>query len=196
MSGRDRLITEPYSAVRAWDYDLYTCQDTDASENEVVEFIGALVYLLKPDVMVEVGTHRGYTAEAISNAMTRNGKGHLHTFEVSEELVNEAQTRVGPNVTIYHRDANFPDAGTATSKLQVDMLFIDGHLENRWDSYWAWGPRVKKGGYILVHDSLKYHDVGEQVDLMINDLAPHPSLVQQIDFLTPRGLTLFRVPFN
>ena len=50
---------------------------------EEQEFIYGLVRALKPMLVVETGTYRGLTAEAIGNALADNGTGDLVTVEIN-----------------------------------------------------------------------------------------------------------------
>ena len=94
-------MREPKSDVTP-EYELWSCEDQFASEDEVIELLAALVRAEKPRVAIEVGAHRGFASEAIGRALERNGRGHLHTFELEGELAQETERRtVGLPVTVH-----------------------------------------------------------------------------------------------
>ena len=60
-------------------------------EAEVAEFLYALVRVLKPRVVVESGTGRGYASLALAAALAENGEGVLHTLEPIRRFQDEAR---------------------------------------------------------------------------------------------------------
>ena len=96
-------MREPESHVTP-EYELWSCEHPDASEDEVVELLGSLVRAEKPKVSVEVGAHIGVATEAIGRALERNGRGHLHSFELDPTRAAEAAARcAGLPVTIHEQ---------------------------------------------------------------------------------------------
>jgi predicted O-methyltransferase YrrM len=174
-------MQEPRSPVTP-DYHLWSCYDQYASENEVIELLGALVRAEKPKLAVEVGTHRGLAAEAIGAALERNGRGHLHTFEVDTELADEARERVSHLPVSVHTMSDTemgPDfAG------EIDFLFVDGFFQTREQSLNHWLPALRENALIAIHDTLKFVEPHEAA--MSFDAA------ERVHIITPRGLTLMR----
>jgi predicted O-methyltransferase YrrM len=176
-------MREPYSSVTD-EYELWECNDIDSTETEVIELIGSLVRATKPKLCVEVGTHIGLCSAAIGEALERNGRGHLHCFEVVPELARQAEERTKALPVTMHAiaDVDFDPSGLGAA---VDFLFVDGDLDNRDASLRHWRPWVDPGGIVAVHDSLKREQIREAIEAV-----PH---LQRIDIVTPRGLTLLRL---
>lgn len=172
-------MREPHSPVTGDDSGLWSAPDDQASEFETTGFMRALVRLTKPALAVEVGAYRGHTSHAIGFAMNRNGRGHLHAFEANPARAEEAGHRCeGLPVTIHASlDTNTPPDTFGP----IDLLFIDGELDNREASYDHWLPQVAARGLVAIHDTLKYAEVSRFVERI-----PYP----RVDFVTPRGLTV------
>jgi predicted O-methyltransferase YrrM len=176
-------MREPYSAVTE-EYELWSCNDIDSSETEVIELLGALVHATKPRVCVEVGTHIGLCSVEIGTALEKNGRGHLHCFELDPASAREAAKRTEALPVTVHdmADVEFDPSSLGA---RVDFLFVDGDLDNRGESLAHWRPWLDPGAMVAVHDSLKRESVREAIDST-------PQL-QRIDIVTPRGLTLLRL---
>ena len=176
-------MREPYSAVTD-EYSLWSCNDIDSTETEVIELLGSLVRATKPRICVEVGAHIGLTSFEIGTALERNGRGQLHCFEVIPESARAAQGRTtGLPVTV-HCMSDVEYDPTSLPGL-VDFLFVDGDLDNREASLLHWRPWLSANHIVAVHDSVKREQVRESIDAV-----PH---LERIDIVTPRGLTLMKV---
>jgi predicted O-methyltransferase YrrM len=178
-------MREPYSAVTE-EYELWSCNDIDSTEDEVIELIGSLVRATKPRICVEVGAHIGLASFAIGQALERNGRGELHCFEVIPESAEAARARTaGLPVTVHAiADVEFDPETLADP---VDFLFVDGDLDNRDTSLRHWRPWLSDNHVVAVHDSVKREQVREAIE------SVHP--VQRVDIVTPRGITLMKVQF-
>lgn len=180
---REKLggMREPKSPVTP-DYELWSCQDEFASEDEVIELLAALVRAEKPKVVIEVGAHRGFASRAIGEALQRNGRGHLHTFELDPALAEETERRTdGLPVTVHatgDTDAAADFAG------EIDFLFVDGFFATREPSIRHWLPSLREDALVAVHDTLKFSEPREAA--MSFDAA------ERLHIITPRGLTLMR----
>lgn len=158
----------------------WSCHDDQATEDEVIHLVAALVGAIKPHTSVEVGTYLGYTSAAIGEVI--RGYGHLHAFEAGPNLARHASERCRhlPVTILNCIDTDFDPFNVAP----VDFLFVDGSLDNRAASLAHWRPVLSAGALIAVHDSLKYAEVTEAVDGFDS--------FQRLDIVTPRGLTLMR----
>ena len=174
-------MREPESHVTP-EYELWSCEHPDASEDEVIELLGALARAEKPKVAVEVGAHMGLATRSIGEALQRNGRGHLHTFELDPVRAEEASGRTeGLPVTIHVKK----DTAVAHDTFgEIDFLFVDGHLINRQASIDHWLPSVRPNALIAVHDTLKWP---QPYEVVMNF-----ETTERIHIVTPRGLTLMR----
>jgi len=176
-------MREPYSAVTD-EYSLWSCHDIDSTETEVIELLGALVRATKPKICVEVGAHIGLSSFEIGTALARNGRGHLHCFEVLPERARATSERTaGLPVTVH----SMADVEYDPTNLPgpVDFLFVDGDLDNRDASLRLWRPWLSANHIVAVHDSLKREQVREALGAV--------SQYERIDIFTPRGLTLMKL---
>jgi predicted O-methyltransferase YrrM len=176
-------MREPFSAVTD-EYSLWSCNDIDSTETEVIELLGSLVRATKPKVCVEVGTHIGLCSFEIGTALERNGRGQLHCFEVVPETARATQERTASLPVTVHCTADV-EYDPANLPGPVDFLFVDGDLDNRDASLIHWQPWLSANHIVAVHDSVKREQVREALDAV-----PH---LERIDIVTPRGLTLMKV---
>lgn len=102
--------------------------------------IYGLIRALKPEVVVEVGTYRGYAACYMARAIQENNHGHLYCIDAFTLRDHEARTGQNP---IDHWNANLTAAGVRSWATliqgyseevewpkRVDLAYIDG-----WHSY-------------------------------------------------------------
>jgi predicted O-methyltransferase YrrM len=146
-------MREPYSAVTD-EYELWSCNDIDSTETEVIELLGALVRATKPKLCVEVGSHIGLASFEIGTALERNGRGELHCFEVIPERSRATQERTAGLPVRVHRMADV-DYDPANLPGLVDFLFVDGDLDNRDASLRHWQPWLSPEHIVAFHDSVK-----------------------------------------
>ncbi len=164
--------------------------DEWATESDVSRFLGDLARVLKPDVVLETGSYRGYTSLAIGLALAELKRGHLTTVEI--KAVDAEMTRqrcLGLPVTVLtNRSQHIEPPGP------IDLLFLDSGWEDRMQELryfrqWA-SPRC----VIAVHDSAvpeSYPGVPgffASLDAVVAEQLVQPWL----KLPTPRGLALTR----
>lgn len=169
---------EERAAAEGWHWEGHM-----ATEGEVVDLIFALVCAVKPDVMVETGTFLGHTTKSISEAMERNGKGHLWTIENDGPLCDVYSRTNLPRTSFICADSvkwsehESPDV--------IDIAFVDcGPPPIRCQVVRNLYPKVRDGGLILVHDT-HFHD-GFLAEL--RDILGAP----QIDLPALHGLAIWQ----
>lgn len=173
-------MIEPASHVRPHDHHLWTTPDPESLEDEVRELLISLVRVMKPEVVVEIGSYIGIVAESIGHTLEVNGRGHLHSFEIDPVRAKLAAERVeGLPVTVHPISSTIADVGGFP---EVDLLFIDGALEERAADFLRWRDRLAPWALAVIHDTLKY-------DPPRQDIFKLPD-TEQVWFRTPRGVTL------
>lgn len=164
------------------DWPLYAAEDDEAAEYEVGAVLQALIIATKPRDVVEVGTHRGATAERIGQALLANGVGQLTTYEIDVEKAKAARKRLAHlPVRVVAGDASGREFGHPG----LDMLFVDGCGETKELDVLHWADRLRPEGYLFVHDALKDHNTYLAVRRI-----PWPTLWVR----TPRGLAVLQRP--
>jgi len=72
--------------------EMFSAIDGVSAELETLNFLNALIYLLKPLNVLETGTGSGLTTVAIASALMLNGAGVVHSIEIDAgERVKAAQ---------------------------------------------------------------------------------------------------------
>lgn len=168
------------------DYGDYESDGPEAMEREVQELVYGLVRALKPQLVVEVGTHEGSTAEVIGNALEDNQRGQLITIEIDHLLVRKARNRCQhlQRVEVVCADAMAVASGYHLVPLDgqlreldgIDFLIVDGG-EGRAREHEAFEPLLASGAIVIRHDAHR-HGHG--------NLDGYDTIVLR----TPRGLAI------
>ena len=118
------------------------------------QLLKAMVEMVRPKRVLEVGTFVGYSAICMAKGLPEGG--HLWTYEVNDELEDFARrwidgADVGDKITFAIGDANVeaPKLG-----LEFDMMFIDGDKREYVKTYDTLFPFLRKGGFMLADNTL------------------------------------------
>lgn len=113
----------------------------------------ALVRLLKPQHILEIGTYRGGSVNHLAAAVIKNGGGHIVTVDIwqrgGEAILDEYQDIVA----VVHENSDFFLERFAAPAF--DFIFEDGpHSEHSVHNIYQSLPRVlEDGSFILSHDT-------------------------------------------
>ena len=132
--------------------DEYLMFNTGGVEVEVAEFLYSWVRLLKPNFILETGTHLGISSLYMALGLKENNKGILETYEVIPELLAKAQLLwqdLGMTSLIHNR---LQPSLSAPGSTAIDLLFLDSEPQFRFDEFLYFWDRVVPGGFILIHD--------------------------------------------
>lgn len=123
-----------------------------------------LTFMLKPELVLEIGTFTGYSAIYMASALSETGR--LHTIDNNPEVAHIAQkffhlSGVDAKITMH-----LADALIAIPSIQgvFDLVFIDADKENYISYYEAVLPRVRPGGFIIADNVLWYGRVLQAED--------------------------------
>ena len=135
----------------------YSAFNNGGVECEVGEFLYGLIRVLKPDKVLETGTHFGIGASYMGLALLDNGKGSLTTLEFLPEIYEIAKsrmTRLGFSRPGLSRIVNCEllDAANYTPTGKLDLIFLDTEPQTRFAELLKFYPYVKEGGYMFIHD--------------------------------------------
>jgi predicted O-methyltransferase YrrM len=179
----------------------YTAFNSGGVESEVGEFLYGFLRMIKPEHVLETGTHLGVGASYMGMALKDNFRGMLETIEYIPEIHHQAKeriTKMGLNdyVKCYLLDVkDFP------VQHNYQFIFLDTEPQTRFAEFVKFYPYLDEGGYMFIHDlgrSLQQVEIpnlgfawpfgpipGEMEHLLIHDY------VRPFYFSTPRGLTGF-----
>jgi predicted O-methyltransferase YrrM len=116
-------------------------------------------FMLKPELILEIGTFTGYSAIYLASGLTENGK--LHTIDNNPEVAHIAQkyfTETGLQQKIIAHQGNAIEILPSLNGV-FDLVFIDADKENYLNYFEAVLPKVRQGGFILVDNVLWYGKV-------------------------------------
>lgn len=159
-------------------YGLHSAPDQWASEYEVSEFLGALVRLLKPKVIVETGFYQGHSTFEMANAAKDNGIGEVNACDISEKCLNEIQRKSKgfPVNCVLREGVEF-----CKEIKNVDLAFIDSSGDRVAE---VQALQLSPGAVVVLHDSKRpqYKPIW----------TAHPwRVIWEIP--TEQGLTLFQL---
>ena len=144
----------------------------------------ALIRLLKPLRILEIGTYNGGSASHMAAACKKNGQGKITTVDISSHAGKYIARRYRSIVTTLTVDANLY---IPTVNKPFDFIFEDGaHSEYQVHVVYQNLPRIlNQGGFILSHDILM-NGVGQYIkngmvkggvdmnDVAIYEVEPSP----------------------
>jgi len=113
-----------------------------------------LVGMVKPKLVLEIGTYSGYSGLCIAEGLPEGG--HLHTVEINDEQEDFTlpwfqNSPWADKITMHIGDAMevVPKLG-----LMFDMAFIDGDKRRYVEYYEMVMAHLNEGGYILADNTL------------------------------------------
>jgi predicted O-methyltransferase YrrM len=121
---------------------------------EEAEFLYALVRLLKPERVLELGSGLGLSARFIAEALVENDSGWLTTLEPNHFFAAQARELLADlPVDVVELDSEIP-------KETPDLVFIDSGYDRREADIALW-LRGDYEGLVVVHDAQRGYDVTE-----------------------------------
>ncbi len=162
-----------------------------------------LTRMIRPRLVVEIGTYSGYSALCIAEGLEKGAQ--LHTFEIYDE--QEDFTRPWLEGSEYCDLIHF-HIGDALQMipqmdLRPDMAYVDGDKRQYAEYYEMLIQRMASGAYIVVDNTLWYGHVVEETtresDLQtrgvkaFNDMLACDERVEKVIVPVRDGLTLVRI---
>ncbi|MDA8343872.1 MAG: class I SAM-dependent methyltransferase [Thermaerobacter sp.] len=162
----------------------WTAIDGESTEREVTELVGSLVRAVQPDYVVETGTAFGYTAQAIGEALRRNGHGRLVTIELNEARVMEAEERCAqlPVKVIRLHSLEF------VPEEPIQFAWLDSGSLDRDQELRRFLPWMAAGTILAVHDTGPQHPVQSRLQPLVD-----AGFVRSVRLRTPRGVSILEV---
>jgi predicted O-methyltransferase YrrM len=170
-------------------------------EAEVGEYLYGLLRVLKPEWVLETGSHVGIGASYLGSALKQNKKGHLDTIEFLPELHKQAKERVERLGLNNYVTCHFGDVKDFTPQegRVYDFILLDTEPQTRFAEFEKFYPYLKDGGFVFIHDLHRHlHQIPNEehgfswpfgtLPSTFRDRV-HDGSVKLFHLPTPRGLT-------
>lgn len=173
-------------------------------EVETGEFLYAMVRLLKPDRVLETGSHWGVGASYMGMALKENGHGHLDTVEFLKEIHTKAKQRIATLGLEEQVTCHYGDVARFTPTATYKLILLDTEPQTRFAELVKFYDNLEDGGFIFIHDlhrsmcqgninpdwpnlpSWPFGDIPPEMRQLVLDDKLRP-----FHFSTPRGLSGF-----
>ncbi|WP_028981886.1 O-methyltransferase [Sporocytophaga myxococcoides] len=164
-------------------------------------FLSMISHMIKPHIVLEIGTYTGYSAICLAEGLPPEGK--LMTIDVNEEIESFARSFIeqsNKGKQIEQRIGNALEI-IPELEMQFDLVFIDADKINYQKYYDLVFDKVKKGGYILADNVLWSGKVFKDILKMdkdtkalmdFNDMVQNDDRVENVMLPVRDGLLLIR----
>lgn len=126
--------------------------------------LSMLSKMIKPEVILEIGTYTGYSAICLAEGLSETGV--LHTIDINEELKDMTEKYLKKAHLDKIVKTHVGDALDIIPEIQggFDLVFIDADKENYSNYFDMVIDRVNTGGYIIADNVLWSGKVIEEID--------------------------------
>ena len=157
--------------------------------------------MLKPELIVEIGTYTGYSALCLAEGLI--DKGNLHTIDINDELESFILKYFQKSAYQEQLHLHIGDALNIIPSLpdNIDLVFIDADKRIYLDYYHLLIDKVKPGGIILADNVLWGGKVVEPVQendgytkgiLAFNDYVQKDKRVENVILPIRDGIMMLR----
>ena len=193
---------EPEYLYRLWRAtNIHTIHGRMASGHLQGRLLKMLVEMIRPQMVLEVGTFSGYSAISMAEGLPEGGR--LYTFEINDEMEDFTRPWIEGSPVADKIEFIIGDALTEAPKLGIefDMAFIDGDKRTYTDCYEMVLSILRPGGFIIadntlwdghVADPAYDHDHQTQGIRQFNDHVAQDPRTEQVILPLRDGLTLIR----
>lgn len=163
--------------------------------------LSMLSKMIQPETILELGTFTGYSALCLAEGLSVKGK--LYTIECDDELEDFIRENFNDSEYKEKIELLIGDAVELIPQIDAvfDLVFIDADKREYLEYYEAVFPKVRKGGYILVDNTLwdgKVLKKAEQNDeqtiaiQLFNDKIACDTRIEKLILPLRDGLTMIR----
>lgn len=159
-----------------------------------------LVGMIRPKMVLEIGTYSGYSGLCMAEGLEEGA--HLHTVEINDEQEDFTLPWFKNSPYADKITMHIGDAMDVVPKLQVmfDMAFIDGDKRRYTEYYEMVLQHLNPGGYILADNTLwdghvvdeNAHDAQTLGIKAFNDLVADDERVEKVILPLRDGLTIIK----
>ena len=192
----ERLLSTAHRSERFGSDHLEDAIRPHGVEIETGMLLYALVRRVKPKIVVETGTDRGYGAAWLASALADNfdsipdlGRGKLYTVD-NDRHADECFDLWKSLGLEHYIERVIADSRTWQAPSLVDLLFIDSDhtfrsVMEEWRNY---RPKLnRQGSYVVLHDTKIYLELKQAAREIVQREA---TLIRAIEFFSMRGLTV------
>ena len=113
-----------------------------------------LIMSIKPDLIIEIGTHQGGSALYLADLLEINSKGMVHTIDLPENKEDHS-LHAHPRIKVFKSGLMEYDTGIL-SAFPVILVIDDGSHQYRdcLDALVKFSPYVSKGSYFIMEDGI------------------------------------------
>ena len=193
---------EPDYLYRLWRAtNIHTIHGRMASGHLQGRLLKMLVQMIRPQLVLEVGTFSGYSAISMAEGLADDAR--LYTFEINDEMEDFTRPWIEGSTVASKINFIIGDALIEAPKLGLtfDLAFIDGDKRTYRDCYEMVLTILRPGGFILADNTLwDGHVVDHAYDRdrqtqgieTFNDYIAADERVEQVILPLRDGLTLIR----
>lgn len=193
---------EPDYLYRLWRAtNIHTIHGRMASGHLQGRLLKMLVQMIRPQLVLEVGTFSGYSAISMAEGLADDAR--LYTFEINDEMEDFTRPWIEGSPVASKINFIIGDALIEAPKLGLtfDLAFIDGDKRTYRDCYEMVLTILRSGGFILADNTLwDGHVVDHAYDRdrqtqgieTFNDYIAADERVEQVILPLRDGLTLIR----
>ena len=193
---------EPDYLYRLWRAtNIHTIHGRMASGHLQGRLLKMLVQMIRPQLVLEVGTFSGYSAISMAEGLADDAR--LYTFEINDEMEDFTRPWIEGSSVASKINFIIGDALIEAPKLGLtfDLAFIDGDKRTYRDSYEMVLTILRPGGFILADNTLwDGHVVDHAYDRdrqtqgieTFNDYIAADERIEQVILPLRDGLTLIR----
>ncbi len=191
--------------INDWTGKNYQMMNTGSIEIEVGEFLYGLVRVLKPQYILDTGTHFGVSAAYMAQGLFDNDlEGHVFSLEHDIYFHQKSQD-LWNNLGLFSFITGIHGKSLDyVPSREYDLILLDTEPDLRFNELVMFYPYLKPGGFVFIHD---LHSHMSQVQVEGQEFgAPFGKLPQPIKtwlqddqlrpfhFPTSRGFTGFYKP--
>lgn len=185
----------------------YTSFNDAGIETETGEFLYAMVRMLKPDRVLETGTHIGVGAAYMGQALKDNRKGSMVTVEFLPEIHRRACQRMqtlglgGTGAAYEIVSCKLGDVKDFQPENNYQLILLDTEPQTRFAELVKFYPYLDEGGFVFIHDLHRHmHQIPNDEHGFAWPFGPLPAemvefvkagKLRPFHFSTPRGFTGF-----
>ena len=181
--------------------NIHTIHGRMASGHLQGRLLKMLVQMIRPQLVLEVGTFSGYSAISMAEGLADDAR--LYTFEINDEMEDFTRPWIEGSSVASKINFIIGDALIEAPKLGLtfDLAFIDGDKRTYRDCYEMVLTILRPGGFILADNTLwDGHVVDHAYDRdrqtqgieTFNDYIAADERVEQVILPLRDGLTLIR----